>query len=134
MRAMDIITNISPLPHWSSTSDVVVATKVATMVMGELQVAVLMVPLLVVLNRGEVTLLHPMIMGCMEEKLAGEAMASAGSPQITGNELHMVVMTCTMKSSQITTMCMLRWWMMRHIPRLIVVLFLVTMVVPIMVD
>ena len=109
------------------------ATKIATMVMGELQVDVLMVPLLVVLNRGEVTLLHPMIVGCMEEKLSGEAMVSAGSPQITDDKLHMVVMTCTVKSSQITTMSMLRWWMMSHIPRLVVVLFLFTMVVPMMV-
>ena len=107
-------TNTAPLPHWSPTIDV--GTKIATMVLGELQVAMLMVLLLVVLNRGEVTLLHPMMVGCGEEKLAGKSMAPTGSLQITGVELHMVVMRCTMKSSQITTMSMLRWWMMSHIP------------------
>ena len=41
--------------------------------------------------------------GCMEENLAGEAVSPAGLLPITGDELHMMVMTSPLKISPSTT-------------------------------
>jgi hypothetical protein len=69
------------------------------MVVVELQEPLPTAPLLLVLNGGVATLLLPVRMGCMEEKLVGEAMTPAGLQLITGDELHMMLMTSPMKIS-----------------------------------
>ena len=69
------------------------------------------------------------VVGCMEEKLADEAMTPAGLLLITGDEQHMMVMPSSLKISPSMVTKMKAWGTMNPTPRLAVVLFLVAMVI-----
>lgn len=94
----------------------------------ELPLSVSTAPLVLVLIESMVTLLHLMWVYSMEEELTGEAMGPVGLPLVTVGELHMMVMTCSMMSSQILVKSLKVWEIMNHTHQLIVVLILVTMV------
>ena len=84
-------------------------------------------PLLLVLNGGVATLLPPVRVGCMEEKLVGKAMTPAGLLLITGDERHMMVMPSSLMISLSMVTKMNAWGTMNPTPRLAVVLFLVAL-------
>ena len=126
---MGININIAPLPRRLPTTDNVKETTIAMLVVEERQELLPTAPMLFVLNGGVATLLPPVRVGCMEEKLAGEAMTPAGLLLITGDERHMMVMPSSLKISPSMVTKMKAWGTMNPTPRLAVVLFLVAMVI-----
>ena len=74
-------------------------------------------------------MLPPVRVGCMEEKLAGEAMTPPGLLLITGDERHMMVMPSSLKISPSMVTKMKAWGILNPTPHLAVVLLLVAMVI-----
>jgi hypothetical protein len=122
--AMGLDINISLLPRWSATMGGT-PTTTSPMTMNELQV-----PLLLGLNDGVVKMMHLMLVGVMEEELTGETMDPVGLLLLTDNELHIMMMICTMMTFQTMETSMMVWEIMNHTPHLTELLLLVAMVVP----
>jgi hypothetical protein len=122
--AMGLDINISLLPRWSATMGGT-PTTTSPMTMNELQV-----PLLLGLNDGVVKMMHLMWVGVMEEELTGETMDPVGLLLLTDNELHIMMMICTMMTFQTMETSMMVWEIMNHTPHLTELLLLVAMVVP----
>ena len=129
LRVVGININTAPLPRWPPTTGRGKETTITMLVMEERQELLPTVPLLLVLNGGVATLLPPVRVGCMEEKLAGEAMTPAGLLLITGDERHMMVMPSSLKISPSMVTKMKAWGTLNPTPRLAVVLFLVAIVI-----
>ena len=128
-RVMGININTAPLPRWPPTTGNVKNTTIAMLVVEERQELLPTTPMLLVLNGGVATLLPPVRVGYMEEKLAGKAMTPAGLLLITGNARHMMVMPYSLKISLSMVTKMKAWGTMNPTPRLTVVLFLVAMII-----
>ena len=109
LQVMGININTAPLPCWPPTTGNVKNTTIAMLVVDERQELLPMVPLLLVLNGGVATLLPPVRVGCMEEKLAGEVMTPAGLLLITGDERHMMMMSSSLKISPSMVTKMKAW-------------------------
>jgi hypothetical protein len=88
------------------------------------------VPLLLGLIDGVVKMLHLMWVGVMEEELTGETMDPVGLLLLTDDELHIMVMICTIMTFQTMETSMMVWEIMNHTPHLTELLLLVAMVVP----
>ena len=128
-RVMGIDINTTLLPRWPPTTGNVKETTIAMFVVEERQELLPTTPLLLVLDGGMATLLPPVRVGCMEEKLVGEAMTPAGLLLITDDERHMMVMPSSLKISPSMVTKMKAWGTMNPTLCLAVVLFLVTMVI-----